>query len=64
MKTKVIIENGEITINLTPENEFESGVIEKVYRNKEKHNVDTCFNAKYEYGTYKNHKIELSIKEL
>lgn len=63
MKAKVIIENGETTIVLTPENNFEVDVIEKVYCKKEKHNIHTRFEAQYSYGSYSKHRIELSIKE-
>lgn len=63
MKAKVIIENGETTIVLTPQNEFEIDLIEKVKNKKEKHTIHTRFSADYNFGTYKNHRIELSIKE-
>ena len=58
MKAKVIIENGETTIVLTPQNEFEIDLIEKFKDKKEKHTIHTHFSA-----DYKNHHIELSIKE-
>ena len=35
MKTKVIIENGETDIILTPENDFDKGVLEKIHKNKQ-----------------------------
>ena len=63
MKAKVIIENGETTIVLNPQNEFEIDLIEKVKDKKGKHSIYTNFSADYNYGTYKNHQIELSIKE-
>ena len=63
MKAKVIIENGETTIVLTPQNEFEIDLIEKVKDKKEKHIIQTHFSADYNYGTYENYRIELSIKE-
>jgi len=63
MKAKVIIENGETTIILTPENEFEIDLIEKVHCKKEKHSINTDFDAQYNYGSYSKHKIELSIKD-
>jgi len=64
MKAKVMIENSETTIVLTPENEFEIDIIEKLYCKKEKHNLYTCANAVYNYGTYSKHNIEISIKEI
>jgi hypothetical protein len=63
MKVKVVIENGETTIFLTPQNEFEIDLIEKVRNKKEKHTIQTEFCAEYNFGSYKNHYIELSIKE-
>lgn len=64
MRTKVLIENGETTIILTPENEFEIDVIEKIHCKKEKFNLFTSVNAEYNYGSYSKHKIEISIKEI
>lgn len=64
MKTKVIIENGETTIILTPENEFEMDVIEKVHCKKENHSINCDIYAQYSYSSYSKHKIELSIKNL
>lgn len=64
MKTKVIIENKATTIILTPENEFEEDVIDKVYCKKEKFTLSTNVGAKYNYGTYSQHRIEISINEV
>ena len=63
MKAKVIIENGETTIVLTPENDFETDVIVKVRDKREKHEIYTSFNADYDFGSYRNQRIELTIKE-
>ena len=63
MKAKVIIENGETTIQLTPENDFEIDVIEKVVIHKPKFNTLTEFSAKCNYGDYSKHLIEISVKE-
>jgi hypothetical protein len=63
MKAKVIIENGETTIVLTPENEFEIDLIEKVKDKMEVHTINTSFCADYSLGSYKDHFIQLSIKE-
>ena len=63
MKAKVIIENGETTIILSPENAFEIDVIETVYCGDKKHTINTMFEAQYNYGTYSKHRIEMSIKE-
>ena len=64
MKAKVIIENGETTIVLTPENTFEIDVIEKVYCKKDNYSVYTIFGARYNYGVYCSHSIEMSINEI
>ena len=64
MKAKIIIENGETTIVLTPQNEFEVDLIEKVKNKKDRHNIHTSFDAVWNYGTYNDHKIVLSIKEV
>ena len=64
MKAKVVIENGETTIILTPENEFERDVIEKVYQKKEKHSIYTSFEAEDSYGILTKHKVNISIKEI
>ena len=58
MKAKVVIENRETTIVLTPENEFERDVIDKMRCKKEKFNIHTSFDAKYHYGQYTDHKKE------
>jgi len=63
MKTKVVIENAETTIVLTPENEFEIDVIEKIIRNKQKFDINTVVDAQYNYGSYSKHKIDINIKE-
>ena len=63
MKAKVVIENHEITIVLTPENSFEIDVIEKVYTKKDLHIIHTQFDLRENYGSYSNHRIELSVKE-
>lgn len=63
MKTKVVIENGETTIVLTPENDFENDVIEKIKKKPEKFSIHTSINVDYSYSRYSNHNIKLSIKE-
>ena len=63
MKAKIIIENGETTLVLTPENDFEIDMIEKVHLKKESFSIHTVFDAQYNYAAYSKHKIEISIKE-
>jgi len=63
MKAKVIIENGQTTISLKPENEFEIDIIEKISRNKDKYSIYTTIDVEYNFGSYKNHSIEVSIKD-
>jgi hypothetical protein len=64
MKAKVIIENGETTIIITPENAFDTDVIEKLHSRKESFTISTTTDADYGYGSWSKHRIELSIKEV
>lgn len=64
MEAKVIIENGETEIILTPENEFEKDIVEKVYLVKDKFNIHTRFDAEYNFGSYRYHNIKLSIVKI
>ena len=64
MKAKVIIENRETTIILTPENEFEKDIIEKVHNKKKEHNTLCTFDLKESYGNITNHKIEILINQI
>lgn len=63
MKTKVIIENGETEIILTPDNDFDREVLEKIYFKKSNFTIHTDVQAKYDFGNYKDHKLVLNIKE-
>ncbi len=64
MKAKVIIENGQTTIVLLAENEFEKDVIEKVKSDKTKYELDTMFKTDYSYSYHSNHNIEIKIKKV
>lgn len=65
MRTKVVIENGEIDIVLTPENNFEKDIIEKVKEGKsnQKWSIHTDVDYDYQFGTSSKHKITLNLKE-
>lgn len=65
MKSKVTIENGEVDIILTPENEFEKDIIEKVKEGKDKKiwNVFCDAECDYSFGTYSKHKFTINLKE-
>ena len=63
MKTKVIIENGETELILTPENDFERDILEKIHNKKTNFTIFTDVEAKYDFGIYKDHKLILNIKE-
>ena len=63
MKAKVIIENGQTKIELSPENEFEKDIIEKVYGQRQNYDLEVDINATYNYGAYTKHKIEILVKE-
>lgn len=62
MKAKVIIENGCTEIILTPENEFEEDVLEKVYENKYEITNTKIYVLAY-YGIYSKHKITININK-
>jgi hypothetical protein len=64
MKAKVIIENGETNIVLTPENSFEKGVLENLRDNQKGHNLLTTVEADYKYGQWQDHQIKINIKEI
>lgn len=74
MKSKLISESGRVSIILTPENEFEKDIIEKVYLSrvfkdqKEQFSIDVDFRGESNiYGhDISKHRIEIEIiqKEL
>lgn len=64
MKAKVIIENMETRIILKPENIFETDVLEKLYKDKSTFSLLTSIDARYNYGGYDNHSIEILIKKI
>lgn len=59
MKAKVIIEDSRTVITLTPENDFDRDMVEKLYENS--HKINTSVLA--EPGVYNsfNHRIVLTI---
>lgn len=61
MKAKVIIENGLTSIYLTPENDFEIDVIEKLHNKKQNYDLATTTAAEYNYGRCENYKIAISL---
>ena len=63
MKAKVIIENGETTIILKPENNFDKGILEKLYENKQKFNIHTDVESDYHLGIRDNFRLKMNIKE-
>lgn len=60
MKTKVIIERGEVNIILTPENEFEKDIIEKSQSDKWKKSINVYCD--YTYSTYSKHEIKINLQ--
>ena len=64
MKSKVVIENGETEIILTPENDFEREVLDKIYSNKNKYDIFT--DVKLDSVNYydKKYKLVVSLKEI
>lgn len=63
MKAKIIIENSETEIILTPDNVFDKDVLEKMYNNKGRYNIYTDVESDYKYGSYQNHRLVITIKE-
>jgi hypothetical protein len=63
MKAKVIIENGETEVILTPENDFEKDIIENIADRKKDFNIHTTAETNYSYSQHSNHKIVMNIKE-
>lgn len=63
MKTKVTIENGEVEISLTPENNFEKRVIEDIRddRYNEKRIVARHDNRPFDKT---GHVIEITLKKI
>lgn len=64
MKTKVIIENGETTIVLTPENDFEKDILIKMKEKEQNFNIHTKIDAEWKWGEFINSKLIVSIKEI
>jgi hypothetical protein len=63
MKAKVIIENGETTIILTPENGFEIDIIDNLRKQQHNFDINTSAQAEYSFGVYQKHNIKINIKE-
>jgi hypothetical protein len=61
MYTKVIIEQGKTKVVLTPENDFETDLIEKIHDRKEKYTLNATVDAKYGYNSYSNYRIEIDM---
>lgn len=62
MKAKVIIEDGITTIQLFPENSFETRVIETAREEESKHLHTVQFKTDYGYHNHSNHRIEIKIE--
>lgn len=63
MKAKVIIENLETDIILTPENEFEKRLLEDMYDMKNKYNFFPSVDSEYSMGVVQNYSLKINIKE-
>ena len=66
MKAKVIIENGLSTIVLTPDNDFEKQVVENVYNNREKVEIESDVEVVKNTFTQElqGHTINIKLKKL
>ena len=63
MKAKVVIENGETEVILTPQNEFEIDVLEKIHDKKQNYSIYTTVEADYQMSGYGNFRLVANIKE-
>lgn len=63
MKAKVIIQEGKTTIELTPENDFEKDVIEKITDSRHHYDINTTVSTNFQFHEHKNHKIQLNISK-
>lgn len=61
MKAKVVIEQGRTSIVLTPENDFEIDVIEKVI-DKKYQIKKTDVSSDYTYQIHSKHQITIEIE--
>ena len=64
MKTKVIIQNGTTSIELTPENEFEKDVLVKAYEREKDYILNVQIHAEYNpysHSSHENHKLNIDI---
>jgi len=59
MKTKVIIENGKTEIVLTPENDFEKNVLERL--DDKKCELHAEHSSKYQMGGNSDFKITILV---
>ena len=63
MNTKIVIENGNTSILLTPENDFEKDIIEKIEARKKDYTINAYVNAQLTYSTYSKHQIEITLEQ-
>jgi len=63
MKAKVVIENLETDIVLTPENVFERRLLEDMHDTKGKYHFFTSVDSEYNMGVRQNYTLKVNIKE-
>ncbi len=63
MKTKVVIWEGETSIVLHAENDFERDRIEKIEGSRTGYDILTTVETDYRYQSHKNHRIEIKLEE-
>lgn len=61
MKAKVVTENSRTTIYLTPENSFDSIVMEKFYKDKDKQ--DAVVNVTYGGAFAREYTMQIDISQ-
>ena len=63
MKTEIVIKQGKAKVVLTPENEFEMDLIEKIVDSKIGYEKQTTVLTDNSYYQHRNHRIEISLIE-
>lgn len=64
MKTEINIVQGEVKIILHAENSFEKELVEKIKDGEyESCNIKSSVQTDYSYGSHRNHRIEVDLKE-
>lgn len=61
MKTKVIIKDGHTSIVMTPENDFEVGVLDTAYESEDKYQLTANVDRETKFGVHQSHKFTINL---